>query len=268
MFLGNEGLGKKDDDHRPTKIPGIRPPWRAAKTSRSKILKRLAIAFALGIFVYLFVRNLPTDVPIRDRRRPIYRPQTETDKLLAPGPMPKLTPDSMPKLAPDSMPKLTPDPKPQSPMPPPPDPPQPPPPPPSDPTSSQTAYNGPLLFQKLRPSLEAIYTTGGGSAVNKNILFAAASLKSAALLLPMACRMGDELRNYVHFALIGGSEIGVEDLRAVNGIDESCQIIFHGMAHSLYSHGGLPLTTARCPPGFCCNISYGASKAEFCPCFM
>jgi hypothetical protein len=65
--------------------------------------------------------------------------------------------------------------------------------------------------------------------VNKNILFAAANLKSAALLLPMACQMGNELRNYVHFALVGGSGIDIDDLRAVNGIDESCQVIFHGM---------------------------------------
>lgn len=66
--------------------------------------------------------------------------------------------------------------------------------------------------------------------MNKNVLFAAASLKSASLLLPMACQMGDELRNYVHFALIGGSGIGMDELRAVNGIDKSCQVIFHGMA--------------------------------------
>lgn len=65
--------------------------------------------------------------------------------------------------------------------------------------------------------------------MNKNVLFAAASLRSAAVLLPMACQMAAELRSYVHFALAGGSDIGLEELRAINGLDDSCQVIFHGM---------------------------------------
>jgi hypothetical protein len=76
-------------------------------------------------------------------------------------------------------------------------------------------------------SLQAVTNTRGG-LYNKHILFSAASLRSAATLLPIACRMGSELRSYVHFALMGRSEIGLDDLRAVNGVDESCNIIFHG----------------------------------------
>lgn len=64
--------------------------------------------------------------------------------------------------------------------------------------------------------------------MNKNVLFAASSLKSAAALLPIACQMGTELRSYVHFALMSRSEIGLNELRAVNGVDDSCHIIFHG----------------------------------------
>ncbi|KAF7521932.1 hypothetical protein G7054_g12281 [Neopestalotiopsis clavispora] len=63
--------------------------------------------------------------------------------------------------------------------------------------------------------------------VNRNILFAASSLKSAATLLPVACQMGQESRNYVHFALISRSDIDMEELQKINGIDEGCQIIFH-----------------------------------------
>ncbi|KAL2200575.1 hypothetical protein P885DRAFT_66233 [Corynascus similis CBS 632.67] len=200
MFLGNEELGKKDDDHKPTKIPLIRPRWNAAaRTPRSKLVKRLAIAFALGLFVYLFISNLPTDVPIRDRRHPVYLPNSGSansrpgwkanrPSFLAPGTQ---TGDSAPPNPP---------------------------------------YNGPLLFRNLLPSLEAIQSTEGASSVNKNILFAAASLKSAALLLPLACQMGGELRNYVHFALVGGSGIDMGRLRALNGIDETCQVIFHDFA--------------------------------------
>ncbi|KAK4156527.1 hypothetical protein C8A00DRAFT_12560 [Chaetomidium leptoderma] len=211
MFLSNEELGKKDDDHKPAKIPTIRPRWSAATgASRGKTLKRVAVAFALGIFVYLFISNLPTDVPIRDRRRPVYRPEPEADNHRAPAPIPKLTSDRKP-------------PKPNAP----PSGPPPPGPPPPGPVPPAASYNGPLVFQKLLASLEAIHSTGGTSPVNKNVLFAAAGLKSAALLLPMACQMGAELSNYVHFALIGGSDIGMEELRAINGIDESCQVIFH-----------------------------------------
>jgi hypothetical protein len=208
MFLGRDELAKKDDDLKPTKLASIRPRW----APRSKTLKRLAAALALAVLVYLFISNLPTDVPIRDRRHPVYRPEPEagTNTLRAPGPMPKLKKDPKPKRP------LSPPPAPGGP-------------PAQDSAAPPANYNGPIKFQKLLPSLQAIYSTDGSSAVNKNVLFAAASLKSAALLLPLACQMGDELRNYVHFALLGGSEIDMGQLRAVNGIGESCQVIFHGM---------------------------------------
>ncbi|KAK4103594.1 hypothetical protein N658DRAFT_494095 [Parathielavia hyrcaniae] len=203
MFFSHEELGKKDDDHKPAK-PHAR--WSAATgTPKNRMLKRLAIAFALGVLVYLFINNLPTDVPVRDRRRPVYHPESDPSKPRAPGPMPKLSTGRKPPT-----PNL----------------------PPARPVQPDTAplhavYNGPIVFPELRSSLQAIYGTDGGSPVNKNVLYAAASLKSAALLLPMACQMAQELRNYVHFALVGGSDIDLQELRAVNGIDRSCQVIFH-----------------------------------------
>ena len=205
VFSRKEGLEKKDDDHRPPKTSSIRSQWAAATGApKRKMLKRLAVIVALAVFVYLFISNLPTDLPVRDRRRPVYHPELGSEKPPAPGPMPKLKPDR----------------KPQRPLPPYS-------PPPSDNAPPTSSYNGPLKFERLLPSLQAIYSTGGNAPLNKNVLFAAASLKSAALLLPMACQMGMELRNYVHFALLGGSEIDMEKLRAVNGIGESCEVIFH-----------------------------------------
>ncbi|KAG7287852.1 hypothetical protein NEMBOFW57_007369 [Staphylotrichum longicolle] len=206
LFRSKEELGKKDDDHKPAG-PSMRTQWIAATGGPRRKLKRLVIVLGLAAFVYLFIRNLPTDVPVRDRRRPVYRPETEPNKPPAPGPMPKLKPDRTPL-------------KPLPPYKPPPDTVPPP-----------AAYNGPLLFQNLLPSLQGISSTGGASTVNKNVLFAAASLRSTAMLLPLACQMANELKNYVHFALVGGSDIDMDKLRAVNGIDASCQVMFHDAHH-------------------------------------
>ncbi|KAL2023399.1 hypothetical protein VTK56DRAFT_2756 [Thermocarpiscus australiensis] len=201
VFSSNEELGKKDDDHKPAKIPPIRPQWAAAaRAPPRKSLKRLAIVVALGVFVYLFVKNLPTDVPVRDRRHPVYQPRPVTDISPTPEPILKPKPSQQP-------------PRPSTPLP--------------EVAAPAASYTGPVQFRKLASSLQAIYSTGGQYASNKNVLFAAASLKSAGLLLPMACQMGAELRNYVHFALMGGSEMDMGQLRAVNGIDDSCQVIFH-----------------------------------------
>ncbi|KAL2131536.1 hypothetical protein VTI74DRAFT_4913 [Chaetomium olivicolor] len=210
MFFSKEDFSKKDDDHKRTRSSAMRSRWAAAtSTPTRKTWKRLAIVLALGVFVYLFISNLPTDVPIRDRRRPVYRPNDLSDRPRPPGPMPKLKSDKkLQKPVIDSSG-----------------------PPSSDPgtTAAAAGYNGPVFFPRLLPSLQAISSnTAGHHASNRNVLFVAASLKSAALLLPMACQMGDELRNYVHFALLGGSsEIQMGELLAVNGIDESCQVIFH-----------------------------------------
>ncbi|KAK4146759.1 uncharacterized protein C8A04DRAFT_9513 [Dichotomopilus funicola] len=192
--------------------PSMRSPWGGVSRAppRSIVLKRLAIVCAVGLLVYLFINNLPVGIPIRDRRHPFYRPdphptgQPGGPSESGPRPMvpPQLDAGQKPTQEQSGSHWL-------------------------DEDSSLGLYNGPLVFPQLLTSLQAIQTTGGSSSANKNVLFAAASLKSAALLLPMACRMGSELRNYVHFALAGGSEIDISELRALNGIDDSCQIIFH-----------------------------------------
>ncbi|KAK3390382.1 hypothetical protein B0H63DRAFT_519608 [Podospora didyma] len=199
LFLSNEELGKKDDDHKPTKIPPIRAQWNAARVPPRKALKRLAIAIAIGFFIYLFVHNIPTDLPIRDRRRPVYH--LHDDDPAEPRPMPKLV-----SVRPGDKSAQNEEPA----------------------AREESGYNGPVVFRNLAVSLQAITaTTKGGYSTNKNVLFAASSLKSAALLLPMACQMGAELRSYVHFALISRSEIPIDELRAINGVDDSCEIIFH-----------------------------------------
>ena len=60
-------------------------------------------------------------------------------------------------------------------------------------------------------------------------LFAAASLKSASILLPIACEMANRERNYVHFAFMGRDDISMDILKSVNlGDAKECSIIIHG----------------------------------------
>jgi hypothetical protein len=90
-------------------------------------------------------------------------------------------------------------------------------------------YDGPIRYPALASSLRAITATGGASPLNRNVLFAAASLQSASTLLPMACQMATERESYVHFAFMGMSDIEMLALLEVNGIDKTCPLILHGM---------------------------------------
>lgn len=200
FFLTDEELGKKDDDHKGGTLPTVRPQqrWAPARAPMRKTIKRLALAIAIGFLVYVFVHNIPTDLPIRDRRRPVYKHDGDGAKLSSFQPPPRKSKPPSPSHAGH------------------------------DAEPPAQAYSGPVKFLELAESLHAISSTRGGFLMNKNVLFTASSLKSAAALLPVACQMGSELRNYVHFALMSRSTIDIEELRALNGVDESCHVIFHG----------------------------------------
>lgn len=200
LFLSDVELGKKDDDHKSSKggIPNIRmlaPAWTAARIHPRKFFKRLLLAAVAGMVIYTFIRNIPTDVGIRDRRRPVYgRPPSRAQ---AP-PSRQDSPESMDDADADDALSFT--------------------------------YGGPVTLDRLLPSLRTLGGTRGSFTVNKNVLFVAASLKSMTALLPTACQMGSELRNHVQFVVVGRSEIDIEELQQMNGLDESCRITFHGMS--------------------------------------
>lgn len=104
---------------------------------------------------------------------------------------------------------------------------------------SPKPYDGPLKLPHLGSSLEAIMLeTHGRMQHNRNVLFSAASLKSAALLLPMACQMAAERQSYVHFALMSRSDISIKELLAINGIDKSCPLVMHGTTNSCLNSEG------------------------------
>ncbi len=209
LFLSDEEMGKKDDDHKPAKVARRGSVWTPARIPPRRFAKRLLLLALVGAAVYVFITNMPTDLGIRDRRRPTYiYPDDDLE-------FPQATPLSKQKPRPPLVPPFRADggrdrdDKTREPEP-------------------EPSYSGPVRFLELAPSLHVIASTKGGFATNKNVLFAASSLKSAATLLPMACQMGSELRSYVHFALMSRSDIELEELRQINGIDDSCQIIFHG----------------------------------------
>jgi hypothetical protein len=206
LFVSDEDLGKKNDDHKATgSLPAGLPVavnWQAARPPRPRwILKRIAVLLGLAVLVYLFIHNMPNLGP--QMFRPNYG---SSDGSLLTRP-PPLRGQSRPR------------------------------PPSQDPSNRNPAlrsqsyeytYDEPPKFLELGATLMALGNTRGAAYVNNNVLFAAGSLKSAGMLLPLACQMGRETRNYVHFALMTRSEIGLATLLQINGVDESCNLVLHG----------------------------------------
>lgn len=90
------------------------------------------------------------------------------------------------------------------------------------------AFSGAFKFYRLARSLRGAAHTDGYRKVNRNVLFAAASLKSAATLIPLACEMGRWNRNWVHVAFLGREDIPLDDILAINGVDrEACKVLWH-----------------------------------------
>lgn len=193
------GVHKKDDDlyakggKKRTSSLG----WKSApRVAPRKTFKRLGLLVLVAVAAYLFIHNIPTDVGPRRSGRPTY-PIAKDPSEAAPKPE---TPSAADTVEEDQ----------------------------GDAGPPRRDYDGPVRFLELAETLHAISGTHGGSTLNKNVLFAASSLRSAGSLLPLACKMGRELRAYVHFALLSRNDIKLEELRAINGIGKSCEIIFHG----------------------------------------
>ncbi|ROW09840.1 hypothetical protein VMCG_02528 [Cytospora schulzeri] len=197
------GVTKKDDDlwikGASNRRPGSSHGWKAAppRFPPRKTFKRIGLLLLITTAVYLFIHNIPTDLGPARSRRPVYTyPGTNSP----PGGVSRPNQPNAVGQQPDGE-KGT--------------------------AAARRDYDGPVRFLELAQTLHGIDGTKGASAANKNVLFTASSLRSAAILLPLACEMGKELRAYVHFALMSRSEISMKELRDVNGIDDSCQIIFH-----------------------------------------
>jgi len=200
FYPGDEELGKKNDDHR----PGAKSPWQHRRPSiRKQAVKRLFIGIGILTLLYYFVKNIPTDVR-NPTRRPSYSHSSDPDHSLKPEtakPVGKegsqKPPAEHPEEELDGMPKHS--------------------------------HNGPIKFYKLAETIKAISQTKGFYELNGNVLFAASNLKSAAILLPIACEMATWKRNFVHFAIMGRDDMSMDVLKAVNGVEDGCGVLFHGM---------------------------------------
>jgi hypothetical protein len=241
FFLTDEEKGKKDDDHKQLRKPAVvRRGWTPARVQPRRGLRRVMAVLLFGSLVYLFIKYIPTDVPIRDHRRPDYSkahggrtfdpyavPEFRPELRRPPPPPPKPSAESSPAQRPAELhgapPHLIPDTGVAEDK-------------PADADGAGVAaegqrrrdYNGPVEFSRLAPTLHKLFETKGAYPTNRNVLFAAASLKSVSRLLPLACQMSGELRSYVHFALMSRTEVPFEEIRAVNGVDDGCVVFFHG----------------------------------------
>ena len=89
-------------------------------------------------------------------------------------------------------------------------------------------YSGPIRFYDLKTSLDTIDRTGGHRETNRNVLFAASSLRSVANLLPLVCEMAKMGKNHVHLIVLGRAALYIDDILKINGVDKkTCKAWFH-----------------------------------------
>lgn len=208
-FGGHDYLGKRDDD---LGRRGGTQPWTWATMMRMR-RRRLAMGVLGAFLIWLFIHNIPTDLGSVDQRmghalRPGhrvsgvefgYRPPARPAPAAAARPNPASKEPTGP--------------------------------PPKSPSIAQQQdhyYAGPVKFYRLAKTIQAIARTMGHRKDNRNVLFAASNLRSAANLLPMACEMARIDKNFVHFTLMGREAIPLQDVLDINGIDRNqCDIFFH-----------------------------------------
>lgn len=193
FFSGDEELGKKDDDHRPGQR--LKHKFRANNSKmhsfQRRILKRFTLCGVLLVILYCLFKLKQT--------------ATQQYKLSNTLGMSKGSDDSDKK-------------KPiiiKSPQ--------------VDISKTISAYELDSLIKlpHLSSTLTAASVTQNKKATNNNVVFAAASLKSAAALIPQACEMARWQRNNVHFAIMGRDDIAVNTFKSFNGIGENCKVKFH-----------------------------------------
>jgi hypothetical protein len=205
LFPGDVELGKRDDDHKPGSRRPLAASWFHHRIFLRRSYKRIVWGLVLLVALYYFFINMPTDLGPRTSR-PNY------DHTSAAGANNRWSNSQtgQPDQASWSTASGTAD---------------------LDEATAETKhwFNGPIKFYELASSLSAIAkNTKGGSLKIQHVLFAASNVKSAGILLPLACEMATFKRNYVHFAFMGRDDISLDVLKDVNGVKAGCDVWFHG----------------------------------------
>ncbi|KAH8809070.1 hypothetical protein F5884DRAFT_392646 [Xylogone sp. PMI_703] len=184
----DEELGKKDDDHKFRPRSRFGQFWQRRHTPHRRNWRKAVLGMLALIALYYFYKNMPTDLQ-NPRPRPRYNHHNGVG-----GSGNKGGDGNTMKGG-------------------------------ADEREEGHYFNGPIKFYQLASSLRAF---GFGYEANgQNVVFAAASLKSTSILLPLACEMGMKGRNQVHFAIMGRDQISLEMLKDINGIKDECKIYFH-----------------------------------------
>ncbi|KAJ3484636.1 hypothetical protein NLG97_g7005 [Lecanicillium saksenae] len=205
VWIPDEELAKKDDD---LKLPHHSSSnWQAARTPRRRALVRYAF-YTLVILCVVFLLRRITYSREEDIVRPYsqYRHNDPAAKaiptqLTAPKPTTKkpIT-DSKPVDEAIKAPAMA-----------------------KAPGDSRH-YKGVIRFDALGTSLRQMSYSHVGSGTS-SVMFAASNLQSVATILPMACQRAATQKDRVFFALFGDSDIKMENLLRLNGIDKSCKIM-------------------------------------------
>ena len=95
--------------------------------------------------------------------------------------------------------------------------------------TTKHTYDGIAKLYRLAPTLTNLLRMRTTSQQNRHVLFMASNMKSAAVLIPMACEMARWQRSNVHFAVVGRNDLSMSDLLKVNGIGEECEVSWHGL---------------------------------------
>ncbi|KAE8376354.1 hypothetical protein BDV26DRAFT_265754 [Aspergillus bertholletiae] len=199
LFLVDEELGKKDDDHRPQEPSRF---WRLSKRWKLPRLRRIILGVAALYMLYLFFRNMPTDLsPAPERFDPGLAETRQRTGMSwsppAPSPViPQRGPPPRDEFAPEG----------------------------------NLYYEGSIRFHSLGKTLFRFRRLPGahGLPASRAVAFAGASLKSISGLLPLACKMANQQANEVHLVLMGRDDVSIEGIKHVNGIDDSdCPIYWH-----------------------------------------
>ncbi|KAI9829867.1 MAG: hypothetical protein M1819_005965 [Sarea resinae] len=202
LFPGDEELGKRDDDHRPRSASspsGLISSWLFWKGPMRYRRRRILPAVIGLVLLYFFFKHMPNDLgpaPIRpgmavpmQRSSPTTAAQQEAAKPPPVGAPPRTGADL--------------------------------------PAENTHYYNGQIRFYKLSSSLYEIARTMGHRDINRNILFAASNLKSAANLIPLACEMARWRRAHVNFIFMGRDDLPLTEILKVNGIGSECKVFWH-----------------------------------------